>query len=237
MERNKGSVSTQGDHPGPRSQWDRDSVEDLVDRLVGNYTKTTKLRMFGLIEAMFTLSDDNIEGDLVECGVWAGGNIILFRKILPTRMCWLYDTFQGMTEPGIFDRKRDHNGVTALDRYKARGGKWAEYPLNDVKANLYYMGALDTEFLRFVEGRVEDTLLEPKNLPKQIALLRLDTDWYDSTRIELEVLWPLVAPGGILIVDDYGYWLGARKAVDDYFGPKVDKVMLDDTACLIRKSF
>lgn len=190
-----------------------------------------------MIEALFTIDEEDVEGDLVECGVWAGGNIIIFRKILPDRLCWLYDTFQGMVEPGIYDKKRNNNGITALHRYKARKGKWCEYPKYDVVANLAEFRVLDDDKLKFIEGRVEDTLLVPKNLPDKIALLRLDTDWYDSTKVELEQLFPRLSPGGILIVDDYGYWLGARKAVDDYFGKKVDKIMLDDTACMIRKSF
>ena len=68
-----------------------------------------------------------------------------------------------------------------------------------------------------IQGDVAETLLESKNLPEKIAILRLDTDWYESTRIELERLYPLLEPGGVLIIDDYGHFDGARKAVDEYF--------------------
>jgi hypothetical protein len=68
--------------------------------------------------------------------------------------------------------------------------------------------------VRFIKGRVEETV--PGEAPEQIALLRLDTDWYESTQHELEYLFPRLAPGGVLILDDYGHWAGARKAVDDY---------------------
>src|SRR5437773_5710167 len=72
-----------------------------------------------------------------------------------------------------------------------------------------------TAKLHFVQGMVEETI--PATVPARIAILRLDTDWYQSTRHELEHLYPLVSHIGVLIVDDYGYWKGARKAVDEYF--------------------
>ena len=68
-----------------------------------------------------------------------------------------------------------------------------------------------------IQGMVENTLLNKDNIPDQISLLRLDTDFYESTKIELEILFPKLVPGGILILDDYGYWSGARKAIDEYF--------------------
>jgi hypothetical protein len=71
------------------------------------------------------------------------------------------------------------------------------------------------ERVHFVEGRVEDTL--PAHAPEQLALLRLDTDWYESTRAEMEHLYPRLVPGGVLIIDDYGHWEGARRAVDEHF--------------------
>jgi len=69
--------------------------------------------------------------------------------------------------------------------------------------------------IHLVEGDVAQTLTH--TVPETIALLRLDTDWYESTRIGLEVLYPRLAVGGVCILDDYGHWQGARKAVDDYF--------------------
>ena len=84
--------------------------------------------------------------------------------------------------------------------------------------------------VEFVQGRVENTL--PAAAPPEIALLRLDTDWYESTRHELEHLYPRLVDGGVLIVDDYGYWQGARQAVDEYFGETGEAILLnriDDT--------
>ena len=77
------------------------------------------------------------------------------------------------------------------------------------------------ERIHFVRGPVEETL--PAGAPDEIALLRLDTDWYESTRHELEHLYPRLAAGGVLLVDDYGHWEGARKAVDEYFADHGDR--------------
>jgi len=174
--------------------------------------------MDAMAAALDWIDKEGIPGDIVECGVWRGGNIILSRMLSPNRICWLYDTFDGMTMPEDIDRTR--GGRKAIDSYlgkKKPGGKWAAVTVEDVRANLHNTGTLDDDHLRFVEGKVEDTLLNKKNLPDQIALLRLDTDWYASTKIELEVLYPRLMKRGILIIDDYGHWLGARQAVDDYF--------------------
>ena len=76
------------------------------------------------------------------------------------------------------------------------------------------------ENVHLIKGPVEKTLLDEKNLPKKISILRLDTDWYRSTKVELEILYPRLVSGGILIIDDYGHWQGARKAVDEFFNKK-----------------
>jgi O-methyltransferase len=78
--------------------------------------------------------------------------------------------------------------------------------------------------LHFVRGPVEQTL--PEHAPERLALLRLDTDWYESTRHELEHLYPRLADGGVLIVDDYGHWEGARRAVDEYFDGRAAPLLL-----------
>jgi hypothetical protein len=86
------------------------------------------------------------------------------------------------------------------------------------------MGA-PVEKFKFIVGKVEETLIDEVNLPESIAILRLDTDWYESTRIELEQLFPLVVAGGIVIIDDYGKWAGSRAAVDEYFSDKAKPFM------------
>lgn len=184
-----------------------------------------------MVGALADLDSCNVSGDIVECGVWSGGNIILSRIVSPKRICWLYDTFQGMTEPGPYDVKP--SGYPA-----PKGKNWDWVSVEEVRRNLEFESVLDDQYLRFVQGPVEQTLLVPSNLPDRIALLRLDTDWYESTKIELEVMCPRLVPGGWLIVDDYGHWAGCRKAVDEYL--KEDALRLqwvDYTAVMMRKSY
>ena len=78
---------------------------------------------------------------------------------------------------------------------------------------------------KLIKGPVEDTLNVEENLPKKISVLRLDTDFYESTKKELEILYPRLVKNGILIIDDYGHWQGSRKAVDEYF--QNDEVLLN----------
>jgi O-methyltransferase len=181
-------------------------------------------RISGWTNALLTLDQNKIDGDIVECGVWEGGHIIMARMLSPKRVCWAYDTFAGMTQPGEFD-------ITRGGR-KGMAGKSA-VPLARVIDNCRRFDVYDHQ-IRFVVGPVEETLQQVR--PEKIALLRLDTDWYSSTKAELEHLWPLLVPGGYLIVDDYGHWLGSRKAVDEFFGDDMPPFkMLDYTAMVMCK--
>jgi predicted O-methyltransferase YrrM len=104
--------------------------------------------------------------------------------------------------------------------------EWCFSPLEEVERNLRSTG-IDPARLRFVEGKVEDTI--PATAPERISVLRLDTDWYESTWHELTHLYPRLSPGGVLIVDDYGHWQGAREAVDRYFGEVAEPILLART--------
>jgi hypothetical protein len=145
-------------------------------------------------DCLLTIERDAIAGDVVECGVWRGGNIIMARKLAPERTCWLFDTFAGMTEPTLHDRKP--NGALAMDSFRAKTATrpWAAVSVNEVREYLAETGTLDDERLRFVVGPVEETLRDPAHVPERIALLRLDTDWYASTAIE--AVSPRLVPAG-----------------------------------------
>lgn len=205
---------------------------DELCNAVAPYTKSSPERLLAMIRALETIQ--HIPGDIVECGVWRGGNIALARVIRPERRCWLFDTFKGMTKPEAIDKKR--NGASALAKYKAKNGQsWQAASVSDVVASLRALGVYDVDRLQFIEGDVCETLYRGV-LPERIALLRLDTDWHASTKAELEILYPRLVCGGVLIVDDYGYWLGARKAVDDYFaGQNIEFDKIDDTAIMMIK--
>lgn len=212
-------------------------VERDISLQVAPYTKTSRERRAAMISALNLIDAQKIEGDIVECGVWRGGNIMLARYLSPKRTCWLYDTFSGMTEPGPEDKSK--SGRMAIDGYQARkdiGQNWCDVSVDEVKDALRATDTFDEEKIRFVVGDVLDTLTLTENLPERISLLRLDTDWYASTKMELEVLYPRLVPGGILIVDDYGHWQGARQAVDEYFvGQNVEIKQIDYTGIMMVK--
>jgi O-methyltransferase len=182
------------------------------------YSKANTQRMLAMYDALRRIDAASIPGDVVECGVWRGGHIILARLVSPQRVCWLYDTFEGMTAPGPHDVKR--NGL-APPPDKALNKQWTRATLSEVQMNLADTGTWDEAKLIFVPGDVCKTLLDPANIPDTIALLRLDTDWYESTKVELDVLWPHLVKGGTIIIDDYGHWMGARKAAQEYFAKHV----------------
>jgi hypothetical protein len=137
------------------------------------------------------------------------------------RKFWLYDTFAGMTKPD--SRDVDLDGAPAsdryLDRHRGNHNAWCFASLDEVVGNFRQFGLLDDNVV-FCKGPVEETLRSAENIPDRIALLRLDTDWYESTKVGLDVLYPRLVRGGVLIIDDYGHWKGARLATDEYFAER-----------------
>ncbi len=185
------------------------------------FTMTSRARMYALWQAIVYVQRAGITGDFVECGVWRGGSAMLaalaFAHQNDPRKMWLYDTFEGMTSPTKHDRLA--SGQTAAQRLakqnRETGPDWAYASLDDVQANMGSVTEYPRELVHCVQGPVERTL--PGEIPERIAVLRLDTDWYESTKHELEHLYPRLVSGGVLIIDDYGHWQGARDAVDQYF--------------------
>jgi hypothetical protein len=218
---------------------DLSEADRAIVARVEPFTMTSLDRRASLIGAIDHLVRHGIEGDIVECGVWRGGSMMaaalaLMDRGQTQRHLWLYDTFEGMSAPTEADRS--HDGVAAqqqLDNTTRGEGVWCEASLPDVQANLARTG-YPAAHVHYQPGKVEDTI--PATLPGRIALLRLDTDWYESTRHELQHLYPLLAPGGVLIIDDYGHWQGARRAVDEYFaGTPLFLHRVDYTARLLVK--
>jgi hypothetical protein len=185
-------------------------------RRARRYTMVSDERMAGLISGIEYIVRAGIPGAFVECGVWRGGSSVAAaltcQRLADIRDIYLFDTFEGMTQPGPFDI--DYRGAIELDHWDSATAKAAGHSAAEVKETMLSTG-YDTSRLHFVKGRVEDTV--PDFAPDKIAMLRLDTDWYESTRHELQYLYPRLASGGILIVDDYGHCMGARRAVDEYF--------------------
>ena len=192
--------------------------EVAIIRAVQPFTMTSPERIFALIQAVRHIQKRTIPGSIVECGVWKGGSMAataraLLEKNDVSRDLYLFDTFEGMTDPSSKDV--DYSGVSASQvLIRDLGFKCANAPLAEVKKLLYGTG-YPSERIHFIPGKVEDTI--PASAPESIALLRLDTDWYESTKHELVHLFPRLATSGVLIIDDYGHWRGSRLACDEYF--------------------
>lgn len=194
---------------------------EIIDR-VRPFTMLSPARLFAFMEATRHIVRAGIPGAIVECGVWKGGAVMSSLLAMTDlgrsdRDYFLYDTFEGMPKPGAEDQKFD--GGKIATEFTARqigedGSTWCRGEFDEVRKNIFSTG-YPTAKIHFVRGKVEDTM--PATLPGKIAVLRLDTDWYESTRHELQHLYPLLAPGGVLIIDDYGHWQGSRQAVDEYF--------------------
>jgi O-methyltransferase len=208
---------------GHDSAPDIDEATKSIFAEVRPYTMTGLERVAVLCQAVAYVVRNNIPGDLVECGVWRGGSMMAAAKVLlaneaADRTLHLFDTFAGMPPPMAVDvNLRGENASELLDRAKdsrSSASIWAIAPLDAVRSVMHATG-YDPQRIKYVVGRVEDTL--PAHAPERIALLRLDTDWYESTYHELVHLYPRLSVGGVLIIDDYGHWQGCRKAVDEYF--------------------
>jgi hypothetical protein len=141
---------------------------------------------------------------------------------LSRREVFLYDTFEGFTETSSEDFQIT-DGRSASDLFNIDKYYICSASLRDVKDGIEKSG-YPSHLINYVVGDVLQTI--PKTLPKSIALLRLDTDYFDSTLHELQHLFPLVSSGGVVIIDDYDHWNGSRKACDEYFKSKNENVLL-----------
>jgi O-methyltransferase len=210
---------------------------------VGPNTLTSPERIFSLIEAVSHVARRKIPGAIVECGVWRGGSMMATALTLRSLNCadrelYLFDTFEGMPKPQDVDIHA--SGQAAITEFvqEQRGDDSSAVcyaSLDEVKSAMART-QYNPERIHYIRGKVEETI--PSQAPESIALLRLDTDWYESTRHELEHLFPRLSPGGILIIDDYGDWQGARKATDEFIAnhaPALFLSRIDDTGRLAVK--
>jgi O-methyltransferase len=215
---------------------DEELPPDLTDEeratleAVRPYTMTSVERIVALTQAVEYTHRTAIPGAIVECGVWRGGSMMAVARTLleagaADRDLFLFDTYEGMSAPTDADRDLDGQSASRLldESSPDEDEVWCYAGTEDVRANVESTG-YPAELLHFVEGKVEETI--PDRAPGEIALLRLDTDWYESTRHELEHLYPRLSDGGVLIVDDYGHWEGCRRAVDEYFAAEPNPVLL-----------
>lgn len=188
----------------------------------GRLTKCNEARLWAAISSVNHVVKNDIPGDIVECGVWRGGcslaMALKLRELNSNKKLFLFDTYQGMTEPSLYDKKA-YKKLNVLKKFnklnKKTHNEWCYASISDVKYQFKCFNLLDK--VTFIKGDIRQTLINPSNLPSKISILRLDTDFHDSTESSLQNLFPLLEKNGILLIDDYGCWEGARKAVDDYF--------------------
>jgi O-methyltransferase len=172
--------------------------------------------------------DAKIEGAFCECGVQTGKIEKIWIKKLQerndiSRDIYLYDTFTGLTEPG----EKDVGMYNGLSSPQAVYNEWNRHNVGNINTMCYcpletvmndlYKTNYPLYKLHFIKGDVRETLLNKNYIPEKIAVLRLDTDWYDSSKIELETMFQYLVPGGVLILDDYGWWKGQKDATDEFF--------------------
>lgn len=194
------------------------------------FTMTPYEKIAAMVDATRYVARAKVPGAIVECGVWRGGSMmaaaLALRGANEYRELYLFDTYSGMSAPT--DNDVDYQGIPALDRYLKSAAndynEWCYASLEDVRRNMKSTGYPEN-LCHFVKGSVLETL--PCDSPDKIAILRLDTDWYESTLHELTHLYPRLSHGGVLIIDDYGYWQGCKRAVDEFFaegGPFLTRI-------------
>jgi O-methyltransferase len=198
---------------------DWDEMARPILRAARPYTMTRDEKRYSLYLATRYITRNRIPGSIVECGVWRGGSMHVVARTLDaigdtSRELYLFDTFEGMTPPTDKDVTYGGRPVAELLESRPRTAKiWAVASLEDVRQGFETV-PYPSERIHYVKGPVESTL--PGQAPAEIALLRLDTDWYESTRHELTHLYGRLSPGGVLIIDDYGSYQGSRQAVDEF---------------------
>jgi len=210
---------------------DKHQVNKVIN-LVKPFTLTTPNSILTLVNAVKYVVENKIPGSIVECGVGQGGSMMAVAKTLLDLNCtdrslYLYDTFEGMTRPTKVDI--NWNNESAIEKFEKEkishdSSIWRNTTLQEVKQAVYSVG-YRREKIYFIKGKVEDTL--PENAPESISILRLDTDWYESTRHELIHLYPHLSKGGIIILDDYDHWMGSKKATDEYFSKNKIPLLLN----------
>lgn len=219
-----------GDYQAQYPELNKGELDFLKSIFAESITMTSLESLATLALACKYVVKNGITGDFVEAGVWRGGSSIVAKKFLTgERSFYLFDTYAGMTKPTIHDYRVGASSNTSTvehwkNQSKSTHNEWVFASLEEVQKNFRSFNLLDNS-VNFIEGNVIETLIDLK-VPAKIAILRLDTDFYDSTLMELQVLWPRLVSGGILILDDYGHWDGARRAVDEYFEKETDVLMV-----------
>lgn len=202
-----------------------DEAWSVMSRVSGR-TMGSALQQYSMWLASNYVEDNNVPGAIVEFGVWRGGMSMIGAEVVrqrnSTRTSFLFDTFEGMTEPTSRDVEmfsgRSASHLLSRERKRSMGkssyNTWCIADSDDVRSGFDYLGIPSSQY-RLVKGDVMNTV--PTEVPDCLAICRVDTDWYESTRHILENCWDRISPGGVLLLDDYDAWSGSRTATDEFF--------------------
>lgn len=197
---------------------------------IRSHTMVSYKKLCHLWDVCHEIEQKKIKGNFVECGVWRGGCAAIMANISNNlnakRQIHLFDSFKGMPQPSPADGERaayfsNHNNSGKLDAINKTVGT-----LPEVKNLLFSKQKLDKQNIFFHKGWFQNTIPKAVKSVGKIALLRIDADWYESVMVCLEGFYDQVAAGGYIIFDDYGYWPGCKKAVDEFFGRRKIKIKL-----------
>jgi hypothetical protein len=212
---------------------------DIYERCK-DYTMTSVERLYALYKGVEYVVKAGIEGDFVETGVWRGGSCMLIAETLMAlsdraRRIFLFDTFEGHPKP---DAEKDidiwgNRAIEDWERHQATSEAWGYASLDETRANLAQTG-YPTDRIVFFKGMVEETIPQIVEVGP-LALMRLDTDWYQSACVSLKHLFPRLAEGGVLIMDDYGHYKGQQQALDEYLAATGQHLLLNriDYSCRV----
>lgn len=216
------------------SGFDMDKEFWEIHKKIEEFTMTSVEDLYAAYKAIEYICRNNISGDIVECGVWRGGTCMLFALTLikfgdTKRKIYLYDTFTGITTPSEVDKFRiDGSHVKESLNKSTKSTKeanvWGYAPMEDVSNNMKTTGYPE-DFVKFIQGPVGDTI--PNEFHKEIAILRQDTDLYDTNKLGLAYLYPILVNGGVLFAGDYGIFEGVRKATDEFFADQAYAPLLN----------
>jgi O-methyltransferase len=236
----------------PLSQWLKLSRTRSIFRVLPN-TMVSAPRLMNAFDTAVSVEREELEGSIVECGVWAGGAIGLMADVSKRhgnrhRMFHLFDSFEGLPQPSVFDADvlgaftdehpelepdsgQDSTSLVAIGACEA--------PLEEVHTLFFDVLRIDRRQVVIHKGWFQDTVPTAAESVGPIALLRIDGDWYESTKTCLDYLYDQVIDGGFVIIDDYGTFVGCAKAVDEFLesrGVEVDLVPIDEEGVFFRKT-
>lgn len=173
-------------------------------------------RLINAYQLARRIDRDRVPGAIVECGVWKGGCAAMMAVGSKDRPIWLFDSFEGLPEPTPSDGPLALDFANNINRGELKSIRRCEGTVDHVNKLFFSILKVKKDRVHTVKGWFQDTLYPEKEKIGPIALLRLDGDWYESTKICLNELYDQVVCGGYVIIDDYFYWEGCKKAVDEF---------------------